>query len=117
MRPRRDSYAAYSVGCAVVWAAILLVTQRRTDPESRKAMQQFCGAWWIGWTSATIARVLYPPPKKLGPRADKTLQITSLVLVALGVGSVIRFLRARRPGGGAGRGLAAALIRIAHSDA
>jgi hypothetical protein len=26
------------------------------------------GGWWIGWLSATIARAVYPPPKRhLGP--------------------------------------------------
>jgi hypothetical protein len=96
MRARLNSYTAYSVGCAAVWAIILFVTQRQTDSEKRKTMQRFCVAWWSGWTSATIARVGYPPPKKLGPRADKTLQIASVVLITLGVGSVIRFLCAAR---------------------
>jgi hypothetical protein len=96
MRVRLNTYTAYSAGCAAVWAVILFVTQRRTDSETRKTMQLFCVAWWSGWTSATIARVCYPPPKKLGPRADKTLQIASVVLIAIGVGSVIRFLWAAR---------------------
>ncbi|MGH2867131.1 MAG: hypothetical protein ACRDNK_06120 [Solirubrobacteraceae bacterium] len=87
---------AYSVGCAAVWAAILLVAQRLADSEARKAMQLFCGAWWCGWTSATIARVGYPPPKKLGPRGEKALQVTSVPMIALGVGSAIRFLWAAR---------------------
>ena len=92
IRARLNTYTAYSVGCAAVWAVILFITQRRTDSEARKTMQLSCVAWWSGWTSATIARVGYPPPKKLGPRADKTLKITSVVLIAVGVGSVIRFL-------------------------
>ncbi len=92
MRARLNTYTAYSVGCAAVWAVILFVTQRRTDSEARKKMQLFCVAWWSGWTSATIARVGYPPPKKLGPRAGKTLQIASGVLIAIGVSNVIRFL-------------------------
>jgi drug/metabolite transporter (DMT)-like permease len=81
MRARLNTYPAYGVGCAAVWAVILLVTQRRGDAEKRKTMQLFCVAWWSGWTSATIA-----------PRDDRTLQIASVVLVAVGVGSVIRFL-------------------------
>jgi hypothetical protein len=26
------------------------------------------GGWWVGWTSATIARYVYPPPKSAGMR-------------------------------------------------
>jgi hypothetical protein len=90
--PDRNSYAGYSIGCAVVWAAILAVAQRRLDPESRKRLQQACGAWWGGWTSATIARAGYPPPKALGPRAKKRLEHVSLVLVAAGLLNVVRVL-------------------------
>jgi hypothetical protein len=100
MRARRNTYTSYSVGCAIVWAVILIVTQHGTESEARKTMKLFCAAWWSGWASATIARVAYPPPKKLGPRAGKMLQMASVVLIALGVGSVIRVLWAarKRPG-------------------
>jgi hypothetical protein len=87
-----NTYTGYSTGCAAVWAVILFVAQRRADVEARKPIQLFCAAWWSGWTSATIARVGYPPPQKLGPKADTTLKITSVVLIAAGLGSVIRFL-------------------------
>ena len=96
MRARLNNYTAYSVGCAAVWAAILLVAQRLADAETRKTMQVGCAAWWSGWTSATIARIGYPPPKKLGPKAEKALQVTSVPLVALGIGNAIRFIWAGR---------------------
>jgi hypothetical protein len=96
MRPRLNTYTAYSVGCAATWAAILLAAQRLADTETRKAMQLGCAAWWSGWMSATIARVGYPPPKKLGPRGEKALQVTSVPLIALGIGSAIRLLWAGR---------------------
>lgn len=99
MNARLNTYTAYSVGCAAVWALILLVTHRRADPETRTRLQRFCLAWWSGWTSATIARVGYPPPKRIGPKADKTLQIASIVLIAVGVGRLIRVLRRRDPAG------------------
>lgn len=99
MSARADNYTAYSVGCAGVWAVILVVAQRVADAETRRTMQLGCAAWWSGWTSATVARVAYPPPKKLGPTAQKALQVTSVPMIALGVGSAIRFLRAgRKPG-------------------
>lgn len=92
MLPERDTYTGYSVGCAVVWAAILAVAQRRLDPESRNRLWQACGAWWGGWLSATIARIAYPPPKELGPRAKQRLERVSVVLVAAGLLNVIRLL-------------------------
>ena len=96
MRARLNNYTAYSIGCAAVWATILLVAQRVADAKTRKAMQRGCAAWWSGWTSATIARIGYPPPQKLGPRAEKALQITSVPLVALGIGNAVRFIWAGR---------------------
>jgi hypothetical protein len=96
MRARLNNYTAYSIGCAGVWAAILLAAQRLADAETRKTMQLACAAWWSGWTSATIARVAYPPPKKLGSRSEKALQVTSVPMIALGIGSAIRFVWAGR---------------------
>jgi hypothetical protein len=61
---RRNSYTAYSIGCAVVWAVILVATDRCADAQTRDKVRTTCGGWWMGWTSATIARVVYPPPKK-----------------------------------------------------
>ena len=89
---QRNTYTGYSIGCAAVWAVILAVAQRRLDSETRRQLQMACAAWWSGWTSATIARVGYPPPKKLTPQAEKRLGTVSLVLIALGFMSVIRLL-------------------------
>jgi hypothetical protein len=91
-RTRRDTYTAYSIGCAGVWGVILLLAQRRLDPQNRNTLRLVCGGWWMGWTSATIARIGYPPPKPLTPAAEKRLRIASSVLVALGLTNVIRFL-------------------------
>lgn len=99
MRVRLNNYTAYSLGCAAVWGVILLIAQSVANAETRRAMQLGCGAWWSGWTSATIARVIYPPPKKVGPSAEKALKVTSLPMIAFGVGSAIRFLWAGRKHG------------------
>ena len=88
----RNTYTGYSIGCAAVWAVILGVAQRRLNPEPRKQLQMACAAWWSGWTSATIARVGYPPPKKLTPQGEKRLRTVSVVLVAAGLINVIRLL-------------------------
>jgi hypothetical protein len=92
MRTRRNTYAAYSIGCAGVWAAILLLARRRLDSQTWNTLQLVCGGWWLGWTSATIARISYPPPKQLAPAADKRLRNVSIVLVALGLTSIVRML-------------------------
>ena len=89
---QRNTYTGYSIGCAAVWAVILAVAQRRLDSETRRQLQMACAAWWSGWTSATIARVGYPPPKKLTPQGEKRIRTASLVLVAAGLINVIRLL-------------------------
>jgi hypothetical protein len=103
MRVRRDTYTTYSIGCAGVWGAILLLGRRRLDAQTWNTLRLVCGGWWIGWTSATIARVGYPPPKPLTPAAEKRLRVVSLVLVALGLGNVIRLLAGGRRAPGAAR--------------
>jgi hypothetical protein len=63
MRKRLNTYTAYSIGCAVVWAVILAVVSAETDVATRQKFLLIFGGWAIGWLSATIARVVYPPPK------------------------------------------------------
>jgi drug/metabolite transporter (DMT)-like permease len=92
IRTRLDTYTGYGIGCAVVWAVILVVAQRRLDRQRRNTLRLVCGGWWMGWTSATIARVGYPPPEKLKPETGKRLGIVSIVLIAVGLLSVIRLL-------------------------
>lgn len=48
--------------------------------------------WWAGWLSATIARVGYPPPRKLTDAAQGRLEKVSLVLVLLGFVNFFRLL-------------------------
>ena len=92
MRTRLNTYTAYSIGCAGVWGAILLLARRRLDSQTRNTLRLVCGGWWMGWTSATIARVGFPPPKPLTPAAEKRLRTVSIVLVALGLTNTIRML-------------------------
>jgi hypothetical protein len=98
MSERRNSYTAYSIGCAGVWGVILLLARRRLDAHTWSTLRLMCGGWWMGWTSATIARIGYPPPKPLTPAGEKRLRIISSVLVALGLASVVRmFAPGKRP--------------------
>ena len=101
IRKRRNTYAGYSISCALVWAGILGAA-RGLDPGVQRTLRLSCAAWWSGWVSASIARVVYPPPSKLEPAAEKRLGVASLVLIALGLGSVVRLLlTGRRPASGA----------------
>ena len=95
---KRDTYTAYSIGCAGVWGAILLVGRRRLDSQTWNTLRLVCSGWWIGWTSATIARIAYPPPKPLTPAGKKTLRIVSIVLIVLGLSNTLRmFAAGKRP--------------------
>jgi len=97
-RTRRDTYTAYSIGCAGVWGVIVLLARRRLDAQNRETLRLVCGGWWMGWTSATIARIGFPPPKPLTPAGARRLRIVSIVLVALGLTNTIRFLASgKRP--------------------
>lgn len=89
---RSNSYAAYSIGCAGVWGAILIVARRRLDSQAWNTLRLVCGGWWMGWTSATIARIVYPPPKPLTPGREKELRIVASALVTLGLSNVVRML-------------------------
>jgi hypothetical protein len=64
MRAWRNTYTGYSIGVAIAWAVRLLLTWKFASADRRhKTVLVFLG-FAIGWTSATIARYVYPPPKK-----------------------------------------------------
>ena len=65
MRRRFNTYTGYSIGCAIVWAAILLGVSSWLDAAARHKIVLVFAGWVIGWLSATIARAVYPPPKRL----------------------------------------------------
>ena len=67
MRESLRTYTAYSVGVAIVWAAILIGVSIGASDATRKVFYVLFLGWAIGWTSATIARVVYPPPKSQRP--------------------------------------------------
>jgi hypothetical protein len=73
MRRLFNSYWGYGIGCAIVWAILLAVTQSVSRHEVRHTILLIGAGWLIGWTSASIARLVYPPPKKtLKTRAAAT---------------------------------------------
>ncbi|OBF59713.1 hypothetical protein A5756_04410 [Mycobacterium sp. 852002-53434_SCH5985345] len=64
--PSRATYTGYSIGCAFTWAVILSVVAV-LYPDRLRTFLLVGGGWLIGWISATIARSVYPPPKRQRP--------------------------------------------------
>jgi hypothetical protein len=61
---KERTYKRYGTACAVVWLVVLAVTTRSADPDKQRTIRVVCGGWWLGWLSATIARHVYPPPRR-----------------------------------------------------
>jgi len=66
VRPQRfrHTYTGYAIGCAIVWALIWMVVPRFARKETVDKLKVMFPGWVVGWTSATIARYVYPPPKE-----------------------------------------------------
>jgi hypothetical protein len=97
-----NPYTGYSIGCAAVWAALLALGRSVLDTKHWDLLRPGAAGWWAGWLSATIARVGYPPPRKLTEAGQKRLEKASLVLVLLGFVNFFRLLiTGRRQAGGA----------------
>ena len=64
MNIRTRSYTTYSIGVGIVWAVILVVTSVSASAARWHTILVVFGGFVIGWLSATIARYVYPPPKK-----------------------------------------------------
>jgi hypothetical protein len=59
-----NTYKAYTIGCVIAWALVwVVVTTRASDATRENVLLVFLG-WVLGWTSATIARAVYPPPRR-----------------------------------------------------
>ena len=63
-RPPLNTYTAYSIGCAIAWAVLWIILATTAKKETLNDVLMVFTGWLIGWTSATLARSLYPPPKK-----------------------------------------------------
>jgi hypothetical protein len=87
-----NTYSGYSIGCAVVWAALLATGRGLLDAKNWDRLRLGAAGWWAGWLSATIARVGYPPPRKLTEAGQRRLEKVSLVLVLLGFVNFFRLL-------------------------
>ena len=64
MKPRMRTYTAYSIGVGIVWAVLLVLTWLFASADKWHAVRLVFFGFAIGWLSATIARYVYPPPKR-----------------------------------------------------
>ena len=64
MGVRARTYTAYSIGVGIVWAVILVIVSLSRPADVRHTFFVVFGGFVIGWLYATIARYVYPPPKK-----------------------------------------------------
>jgi hypothetical protein len=62
---RMNTYTAYSIGCFIAWAVIWAIVAATVKKEDLGYVLAIFAGYCIGWLSATIARALYPPPKKV----------------------------------------------------
>jgi hypothetical protein len=61
------TYLGYSIACALVWGVILSAVWTQAGDDTRHTFAVFFGGWAIGWLSASIGRLLYPPPSPRRP--------------------------------------------------
>ncbi len=59
-----SSYTAYGIGVGIAWAVVLVLASLLGTPGKRNNIVLVFGGFAIGWVSATLARYVYPPPKK-----------------------------------------------------
>jgi hypothetical protein len=58
------NYWAYSIGCFLVWGVILAVRAAMGSSSTTHNVLLVFAGWCIAWVSTTIARSVYPPPKR-----------------------------------------------------
>ena len=61
---RFRNYWIYSAGLAIVWVVVLLLALTVGSTERAQTYLLVFFGFCIGWVSTTIARYVYPPPKR-----------------------------------------------------
>ena len=61
---RFRNYWTYSVGLAIAWAVVLILVRTIRGSEGAQTIWLVFLGCCIGWVSTTIARYVYPPPKR-----------------------------------------------------
>jgi hypothetical protein len=60
------NYWIYSTGLAIVWAVVLLLALTIKGSAGAQPILLVFFGYCLGWVSTTIARYVYPPPKRWG---------------------------------------------------
>jgi ABC-type Fe3+-siderophore transport system permease subunit len=63
MSRRFTNYWVYSIGFAIAWGIILAIVSASRRDQFHTFLLVFAGAS-IAWVSGTIARYVYPPPRR-----------------------------------------------------
>lgn len=63
---RVRNYWTYSAGLAIAWAVVLLLALIVGGTERAQTYLLVFSGFCIAWVSTTIARYVYPPPKRWG---------------------------------------------------
>jgi hypothetical protein len=58
------NYWLYSAGCLVVWGIVLGVVASKGDHSRTDNVLLVFGGFAVAWISGTIARFIYPPPRR-----------------------------------------------------
>ncbi len=66
---RFRNYWIYSAGLVIAWAVVLILAHTIGSSERAQSSLLLFFGFCIGWVSTTIARYIYPPPKRWGNRA------------------------------------------------
>lgn len=61
---RFRNYWAYSVGLAIAWAVVLVIVRVFGGRKKAQNLLFVLYGFGICWVSETIARYVYPPPKR-----------------------------------------------------
>lgn len=62
--PLYRNYWVYSIGLAIAWVIVFLLVLAAGGTEKAQITLLLFLGFVIGWVSTTIARYVYPPPKR-----------------------------------------------------
>jgi hypothetical protein len=60
----RTDYLGYALACAVAWGVIWILLVSFASKNTEHTMSYVFLGWVIGWASAAIAGLIYPPPRR-----------------------------------------------------
>ena len=63
---RFRNYWTFSIGLAIAWAVVLILAMTIRGSERAQPYLLVFFGFVIGWVSTTIARYVYPPPRRWG---------------------------------------------------